>query len=276
MVSNQGKMEKSFLNFKVWLFPILLCRQTSNCSPQFSNPEWNPTDPSGSLYLSRIAQMSMAYPQIGGPGGRRSHPPTAQMNTNQQITPRTSTRHINSTSKSNDFQPDASILTEKAQEYDRALRQSQMAATRRRGVGMGGNSIMSMSTLTAAQHNPSSSSIFGPYGGLAMAQTTVLGDSQGSMHPGQVNQPQTSSSSQNQGQGASGGNGNTKNILNEDITPDGGVGSGLGESYVDGGNRELGYQLDEDEDDGAVDGGVLDLLAQIYGRREGAAGVLRR
>ena len=38
--SKQGKMEKSFLNFKA------------------AHPEWMPSDPSGSLYLSRMASLN--------------------------------------------------------------------------------------------------------------------------------------------------------------------------------------------------------------------------
>ena len=40
MVSNEGKMEKSFLNFKA------------------TNRDWNPSDPSGSLYLNRMADLT--------------------------------------------------------------------------------------------------------------------------------------------------------------------------------------------------------------------------
>ncbi|THH31111.1 hypothetical protein EUX98_g3059, partial [Antrodiella citrinella] len=44
LMSKEGKMEKSFLNFKA------------------AHPEWNPTDPTGSLYLSRMADYSAAHP----------------------------------------------------------------------------------------------------------------------------------------------------------------------------------------------------------------------
>jgi autophagy-related protein 9 len=139
-------------------------------------------------------------------------------------------------------------LTDKAQAYDRALRQSQYAATsRRRGPG---GSAMGMSALGPG---PSSSSIFGGY---SMAHTAVLGDSQGSV---QVAPPATWT--ENKGPSASA----------EDLELDG----GLGESYVDGGKRSKPYDDgDADEEDGLQDGGVLSLLAQIYGRKDGAAGVL--
>ena len=48
--SKEGKMEKSFLNFKA------------------AHPDWTPADPSGSLYLSRIADFA-AHPV--GLGRRR-------------------------------------------------------------------------------------------------------------------------------------------------------------------------------------------------------------
>ena len=41
-MSKEGKMEKSFLNFKA------------------THPEWQPSDPSGSLYLSRMADLTTA------------------------------------------------------------------------------------------------------------------------------------------------------------------------------------------------------------------------
>ena len=43
-MSKEGKMEKSFLNFKA------------------AHPDWTPNDPSGSLYLSRMADLSAAHP----------------------------------------------------------------------------------------------------------------------------------------------------------------------------------------------------------------------
>lgn len=148
-------------------------------------------------------------------------------------------------------------LADKAQEYDRALRQSQYAAaTRRRAPG---GSVLGMSTLSVG---PSSSSIFG---GVAMAQTAILGDSQGSIR--------VSTGLKGAGR-TSGVEGGETRIPLEDLAPDGGVGSGLGESYVDGGKRVMAYGGEEEEDDGLEDVGVLGLLAQIYGRREGAGAVI--
>ncbi|RDB21088.1 Autophagy-related protein 9 [Hypsizygus marmoreus] len=214
MISNEGKMEKSFLNFKA------------------ANPDWNPSDPSGSLYLSRMADFSAAH-NMHMFGRRR------------QGAPLEGTVHFASEPKTE------GSLADKAQEYDRALRQSQfMATSRRRGVG---GSVMSASALGAG---PSESSVFGRF---STAQTAVLGDSQGSI---QVDATARAS-------------GTEHSITPEDLEPDGGVGSGLGESYVDGAKRSRPYgDIDEEDEDGLQDGGVLGLLAQIYGRKEGAAGVL--
>lgn len=108
----------------------------------------------------------------------------------------------------------------------------------------------------SALAGPSSSSIFG---GMSAAQTAILGDSQSSVLPAKPG-------------GRTSGVEST--ISPEDLEPDGGVGSGLGESYVDGAKRPRAFDSEEEEDDGLRDGGVLSLLAQIYGRREGAPGVL--
>jgi autophagy-related protein 9 len=63
--------------------------------------------------------------------------------------------------------------------------------------------------------------------------------------------------------------------MEEDISADGGVGSSLGESYVDGGRQAVARDAEAEEEDGLEDGGVLGLLAQIYGRREGPARVIQ-
>ncbi|CAK5277584.1 unnamed protein product [Mycena citricolor] len=193
MISNQGKMEKSFLTFKA------------------ANPDWNPADASGSLYLSRMADLNVSQ-----------HPSSRRRAGAPELA-------------------ESKMLDDRAQEYDRALRQSQTAAVSRRR-GMAG-SVLGMSTLAG----PTASSIF--VGGMSMAQTAVLGDSQGSVHiPGRAE------------------------IKQEDISADGGVGSALGESYVDGAQPRPAAT--DDDEDGLEDGGVLGLLAQIYGHREGPARVM--
>lgn len=197
MVSNEGKMEKSFLNFKA------------------ANPDWNPSDPSGSAYLNRMAEFTTHLP-----GKRRSLGESIVL--------------------------PSEPVADRAHEYDRALRQSQIyAAVRRKTPGAG--SMLGASTFVGG-HGPGSSSIFGP----GMAQTVALGDSQGSVQvPHQPYQPPPPEVSV---------------IPEDDFNEDGGVGSGLGGSYVDGARRAR-VQVEEEKD--WEDNGVLGLLAQIYERRDG-------
>ena len=96
---------------------------------------------------------------------------------------------------------------------------------------------------------PSASSIFG---GMSTAQTAVLGDSQGSIAP-----PQRTPKSDDIA---------PKAIPEDELNAEG----GLGGTYVDGG-RSRPMDIVAEEDDNIEDGGVLRLLAQIYGRRDGPA-----
>lgn len=97
-----------------------------------------------------------------------------------------------------------------------------------------------------------------------MAQTAVLGDSQGSV----AAQTPTARS--------------PGRISPADLAADGGVGSELGESYVDGGdakrvNPQAYADQDDEDDENLADGGVLGLLAQIYetkGQGQGPARVI--
>ncbi|KAH9180820.1 APG9-domain-containing protein [Lactarius sanguifluus] len=84
LMSNDGKMEKSFVSFKA------------------AHPEWMPADPTGSLYLARIADLS----------ARRAA---------DDHTPRPGAASI--------VIPPA----DRAREYERALQESRSAAVRRRG-----------------------------------------------------------------------------------------------------------------------------------------------
>ncbi|KAF7311447.1 hypothetical protein MKEN_01047000 [Mycena kentingensis (nom. inval.)] len=223
MLSNEGKMEKSFLNFKA------------------ANPDWNPSDPSGSLYLSRIADLGGSH----HPGGILRRRDLSQSRTGEQLS-----------------------VGERAQEYDRALRQSQHAAMH--GHGHGHSHSMSRRRMPMAGSMLHMSAIAGPgasssasvFGGLSMAQTAVLGDSQASV---QLHAPSAATPTPLAPAPASA-------IKAEDLSADGGVGSGLGESYVDpAGPRAV---AEEEEEDGLEDGGVLGLLAQIYGRRDGQGRVI--
>lgn len=201
MLSREGKMEKSFLNFKA------------------ANPDWNPSDPAGSLYLSRLADI----------------------NARRRVL--TSSRTgLDNTVLLNDGKKD---LTEHAQEYDRALRQSQHLAFRRKPGGgsvlIGGGGVAG----STAWQSPMAASSLGSQG-IGMAQTAVLGDSQGSVLPPPA----------------------LPSIRNEDRAADGGVDSTLGDSYVDGNaNGTKPYESQQEgvnDDEELEDGGVLGLLAQIY------------
>lgn len=146
-------------------------------------------------------------------------------------------------------------LAEKAQEYDWALKQSQnIAAVRKKGMGAsvllggstGGGVGGAMSMYSAAK-------------AADLAKTVTLEDSQ-------TSPPVVQKKFEPTGGGESG---------DEDEIIDG-SGLGLGEGYVDGAKRErMGYGDGQDggnaeeEEEFLEDGGVLGLLAQIYGRREG-------
>jgi autophagy-related protein 9 len=91
------------------------------------------------------------------------------------------------------------------------------------------------------------------YGEIGTATSAVLGDSQGSE---KLAPNLTSPTKSPRGNHASA-------IMEED---DGHVGSVLGESYVHGEEKAVAKIEDEEE---LEDGGVLGLLAQIYGRKDG-------
>jgi autophagy-related protein 9 len=110
-----------------------------------------------------------------------------------------------------------------------------------------GGSVMNMSTLLATGPAISSDAFIDP----ANAPSVTLGDSH---HASPQVQPTSAVKS---------------DVLPEDIVADGGVRSNLGESYVDGAHRFGGINREEEEEDVVEDGGVLGLLAQIYGRRDG-------
>lgn len=233
-------MEKSFLNFKVCSGNISFVKAAKNAI-QAANPDWNPTDPSGSMYLSRMADITATQTS---PRRRR---PTGMVNDN------TMTGTILRLGERKQE------LAERAQAYEQALKQSQhLAATRRRHPPGSGSMMAASGNIPAV--GASSSMWQSNAGGAAMAQTAVLGDSQGSVNP--IANPAARSA---------------EAIRSEDLAADGGVGSGLGESYVDGkGGRVYSSQHeDRDEDESMEDGGVLGLLAQIYGAKgQGPARVI--
>jgi autophagy-related protein 9 len=144
-------------------------------------------------------------------------------------------------------------LAEKAQEYDRALKQSQnMAAHKRKGSG---TSVFLNGSTIGLGPGPGigAASMYSAARAADLAKTVVLEDSH-------VEPPEKK----------------VEVDAGEVDEMIGGSGLGLGESYVDGARRTTtGYgdgQEGEQEGEGEdilEDGGVLGLLAQIYGRREG-------
>jgi autophagy-related protein 9 len=228
LMSNDGKMEKSFVSFKA------------------AHPEWMPADPTGSLYLSRIADLS----------ARRA---------SDDQTPRP-----------NVSLPPTTITTDRAREYERALHESQTAAVRRRGVGVGfGTTSTMLGQSTGTVYHS------------GMAQSVSLGDSDGSvaianLEPPAHQPPSSSSSAAGAGVPVSGSG--SGELGAADSQGEVQVRSALGESYVDGGRRRprgggvsaRSMQEEEDEEGLGEDGGVLGLLAQIYSGTSGggARGVL--
>lgn len=211
-MSKEGKMEKSFLNFKA------------------AHPEWTPADPSGSLYLSRIADFSTAH-HVGL--GRR------------RLLRRPSDAGA----------PALGQLQESQDGLDATLQDPRQSVLARR---RGGGSTLMQSTRgpgfgsLAVPQGTGASTIFQSAAGLDMAQTVALGDSQGSIMP----QPQLPSARVTQA--------GARDTIpeEEELVADG----GLGESYVDPRRRTSSSQVREEEDEEEMaDGGVLGLLAQIYG-----------
>jgi autophagy-related protein 9 len=222
-MSNDGKMEKSFVSFKA------------------AHPEWMPADPSGSLYLTRIAELS----------ARRA---------GDNQTPR----------------PNLSVPTDRTLEYERALHESQTAAVRRRaggGVSVGFGTTMStmlgQSTGTVYQSGMAQSVALGDSDG-SVAHLAAL------QHPlptpgtsvAPMPMPMPSGSGSGNGELAADSEGEVRSALGESYV-DG------GRRHVRGVSARS-MQEEEEEDGLGADGGVLGLLAQIYSGTAGggARGVL--
>ena len=142
---------------------------------------------------------------------------------------------------------------------DMALRESRLSTTLGRRRGLGG-SVMGMSGMLGAGAGTGPALAPSVFGDLSTAPSAVLGDSQGSM---KLSATSTGASRTRKDPRRS----------SEEIAADEGVVSGLGESYVDGAKRYVGKAAEEEEES-MEDGGVLGLLAQIYGRRDGPAVVM--
>ncbi|KAH9001006.1 APG9-domain-containing protein [Lactarius akahatsu] len=206
LMSNDGKMEKSFVSFKA------------------AHPEWMPTDPTGSLYLTRIADLS----------ARRAA---------DDHTPRPSAAGI--------VIPPA----DRAREYERALQESRSAAVRRRGgSGFGAASTMLGQSATMA------TSVYQS----GMAQSVALGDSDGSVaQHAQLQAPSQGANAprghmsipSGSGELAADSEGDVRSALGESYV------DGARRHARGGVARSM--QEEEDDGLGA-DGGVLGLLAQIY------------
>jgi len=145
---------------------------------------------------------------------------------------------------------------------DTALRESRLSTTTGRRRGMGG-SMMGMSGMLGAGVGAGAGPalVASVFGDLSTAPTAVLGDSQGSIR---LSATSTGVSRTRK----------DPRRLSEEIVADEGVVSGLGESYVDGTKQYVGRTAEEEEEESLEDGGVLGLLAQIYGRRDGPAVVM--
>jgi len=110
--SKDGKMEKSFLAFKA------------------AHPEWNPRDPAGSLYLSRLANLHQNLQPVAASLSRQDSmaPGGGYGSASMSLPP----LH-------------RSTLAERSQFYERALQQSTASASaRRRSTGMGGSVQLKM------------------------------------------------------------------------------------------------------------------------------------
>ncbi|KAH9026775.1 APG9-domain-containing protein [Lactarius pseudohatsudake] len=217
LMSNDGKMEKSFVSFKA------------------AHPEWMPADPTGSLYLSRIADLS----------ARRAA---------DDHTPRPGAASI--------VIPPA----DRAREYERALQESRSAAVRRRGgSGFGAASTMLGQSATMA------TSVYQS----GMAQSVALGDSDGSVaQHAQLQAPSQGANAtrghmsipSGSGELAADSEGDVRSALGESYV------DGARRHARGGVARSM--QEEEDDGLGA-DGGVLGLLAQIYNGTAGGGAAWR-
>ena len=218
-MSNDGKMEKSFVSFKA------------------AHPEWMPADPSGSLYLSRIADLS----------ARRAA---------DDQTPRPPSN--------------VAVTADRTREYERALHESQTAAVRRRGgggsafgVGFGAAASVMLGQSTGTEYQ------------FGMAQSVSLGDSDGSVALADLRPPLHPPSSlaagvpvptSGSGELGSDSQGEVRSALGGSYV------DGARRHPRGGGVGARSMQEEEDEDGLGADGGVLGLLAQIYSGTSGGGG----
>jgi len=236
LMSKEGKMEKSFLNFKA------------------AHPEWIPRDPTGSLYLSRMAAIHGQHRPLSptSPFNRRRMPGMASVYQHHPTQLWGSHYHPNlnaGTGTSGGID-----ITERSRESDRALKASQMVRSRFHAPARNAEDVQQSVMV-----------------GMGLAQTAILGDSGGTttLPPKDKEKPELDPrpfEAKDKGRAAT-VEGHGEEGLGEVI-------SGLGESYVDGVARRpklLGQsqtQQQEEDEEFLTDGGVLGLLAQIYGGKD--------
>lgn len=150
-------------------------------------------------------------------------------------------------------------LTERAQEYDRALRESQSAAKRRRAPSV---------RAAATTGEPSSSRMQAPAPTITVQQSATATGSEVPL--GESTNP-FPADEQHSSQVQASTDVFSSNPVSDELTRNGEVHSELGESYADGKvTRDRPSAIlpaSQREDDQIEDGGMLGLLAEIYGTR---------
>lgn len=195
--------------------------------PQAAHPDWNPTDPSGSLYLTKMADFSAAQqrrPKVAAPL------PV----------------------------PKERRMTDRAEEYERALKMSESAATSRRRivgkdrVGTDGSILYQPPAQLAATQGDLGAST------AQMAVTAVLEESTIPLTPRAT---ETRSPTQQQSHDGEQDERDIRDIRD--------IRSELGDSYID--SKEMrgqkGAHETYEEEERPEGLGMLGLFAQIYGTR---------
>ncbi|KDQ17911.1 hypothetical protein BOTBODRAFT_29217 [Botryobasidium botryosum FD-172 SS1] len=264
LMSKEGKMEKSFLNFKA------------------ANPEWTPTDPSGSMYLSRLNTEYQRDPVTHQPAWRTRalgrYAGIAAGGKNPRDGGQQGNNIHNNGNLAQSGLPEQEIA-ERALSYERALQKS---VARRRipggagaGVGVGGR-------------GPSSGGGGGGGGGA-----TVTGMDKGKSTA--TSNPTTSANSAGDATADASSTSRTATprmgmSASVPESPEsnreegaGGDDTELDDSYVDGlgilkraqGGGGMAFSpraSGAESDDEMLDDGVMGLLTQIYNQRKRVAG----
>lgn len=207
---------------------------------QAANPEWQPTDPTSSLYLSRMAEYTHGHAGAGG-------------------------RHFIQNSPSRRIAERERRLADRAQEYDRALKESQSAARRRRTTNIrvtpiANESSSSRSKAPLRAHTTSASQV------ETTARNNTSVEDSTNPFPAPIDEHEQQSSRVHASSDVF-----TANPISDELTRNGEVHSELGESYADGrvmrGRPNTMEPSVRPEEEDVEDDGMLGLLAQIYGTR---------